>query len=168
MTRRQTMIAALLVSLAALTLWAGGWRSDCLAAARQAKAALQQCQSDADAIAARQTFAGDADTVGDDIQAAVERAAETAGIPAATLSRITPEPARRVGNSVYVEQPTRVRLSEVSLKQLVVFAHTLTADHGGLNIHTIQIRAPRADDTTDTWIAEIVLTYLTYDPVNGR
>jgi len=95
----------------------------------------------------------------------IEQAAEKAGVPAGSLVRITPEPPRRLADTVYKEKPTRILLKKVTLKQIVLLVHGLIGADKKLHANFIRITAPRADDTGGLWTAELVVTYLIYEPV---
>lgn len=96
--------------------------------------------------------------------AQIEAAATTAGLPSDRLVRIFPEPARRLGDTVYKEKPTQVILRNVTLEQLVALAHGLIDGDQPLHSKSIRISAPSAQDTFDNWHAELVFTYLIYEP----
>ena len=94
----------------------------------------------------------------------MEAAVRAAGIEPTKLTRITPEPAHRLGDSAYKEKPTHVRLTEVTPRQLVVFVHTLCSGPRAPQPRSLTMRAPRRDGAPRTWSVEIVVTYLVYDP----
>jgi hypothetical protein len=55
-------------------------------------------------------------------------------------------------------------LKNVTLEQLVKMAHTLSAETDSLLPKALRLTAPRNADTGPFWNAELVLTYLIYDP----
>ena len=112
----------------------------------------------------RPAMASDHERLAAETTGRIERAAKAARVDARSLVRITPEPARRVGDTAYKEKPTSVLLKGVTLKQLVGLMHRLSSDRRGLAARSIRIAAPRAEDTGATWNAELTLTYLIYDP----
>ena len=77
---------------------------------------------------------------------------------------VSPLPPQRLGDTPYKEQPTTVRLENVPLKQLVTLVHRLANQNNSLHPKSIQIRAPQWEGAEERWTAEIVLTYLIYDP----
>ena len=99
-----------------------------------------------------------------EISAPIEGAAKAAGIPADRLVRISPEPARRVGETAYKEKPTRAFLKNVRLKALVATAHALGGPETGLDLKSLRLTAPSRDATEETWSAELLFTYLIYEP----
>jgi hypothetical protein len=78
--------------------------------------------------------------------------------------RITPQPPRRVEETVYKEKPTHVMLKDVSLQQVGQMVAALLNSDAGLAAKSIRLGAPRSDDTSALWSAELVVTYLIYDP----
>jgi hypothetical protein len=55
------------------------------------------------------------------------------------------------------------RLPNVTLQQLVTILYNLTGEHG-LMAKSLRLSAPQTDDAGSQWSAELVLTYLIYDP----
>ncbi len=168
MTRRQaTLIAVLAVLLAVLA----GYSRQSLQAARAvaiaAETDLAACRKLArvldtlDRDASRATDPSQRDV---ELRRNVERAAAAAGVPDDSLKRMIPESSTRVGDTPYKEHPTRIDLRNVTRRQIVTLLHSLLAAEDGLRIKTIRLTAPKPDDTTDLWNAEVLLTYLRYDP----
>ena len=167
MNRQSLLIVMLIALLGASALWAHQRMASRQRLAEAAYENLQgsrHCAAQIESIRRRPAIAADSEAIGGEVQSAIEQSAATAGIEAARLSRITPESPQRLGDSVYKEKPTRVRLTDVTLEQLVTFLHTLGRRHVGLNARSIQLRAPRPADTGKLWIAEVVITHLLYDP----
>jgi hypothetical protein len=98
----------------------------------------------------------------------IEKSARDASIDLRNLVRITPEPSRRVGDTVYKEKVTFVHLKNTTLKQLVALVHNLITAQQKLQVKTIRIAAPRSDDTGSWWTVELALTYLIYEPPKAR
>jgi hypothetical protein len=111
-----------------------------------------------------------------DLHSRIASAAAAAEFPDGGLGRIDPEPARRVGETPYREEATRVYLHHVTLRQLFTFLHTLAdgpheaaaapapSSGSGLRVKGIRLSAPRGEETGDRWQVEATLTYLVYDP----
>jgi hypothetical protein len=167
MSRQNKLTIAILVLLGVSAVWGYRHMARQRSSAEAAAEGLRECRRLAANIkAARQrpAIAADAEAIGGEIQAAIEQSAASAGIAADKLSRITPEPAGRLADTVYKEKPTHVRLTDVTLKQLTGFLHTLATRHTGLTARSIDIRAPKREDTGPLWIADVTVTYLIYDP----
>jgi len=167
MSKRITIELALLIGLlAAVVAWSYGRMADQRAAAGAAQADLGACRNMAarfKGLDRRSELPTDPARFEAEATGRIERAAKNAGV-AAGPELIDPEPARRVADTPYKAKPTLVLLRDVTLGQLVRFVHPLIAD--GLHADFIRLSAPRADDTTDTWSAEVTFTYLYYDPPN--
>ncbi|KKM17455.1 hypothetical protein LCGC14_1675610, partial [marine sediment metagenome] len=126
-----------------------------------------ECAKMASAIqgaVARPTVAAEHERLAAETTRLIEQAARAAKISPDRLVRISPEPPQRLGDTVYKEKPTQVLLKNITLKQLVVLAHTLMGASEGLSIKSIRVTAPRSDSADDRWTAEIVVTYLIYAP----
>ncbi|HUY31658.1 MAG TPA: hypothetical protein VMV69_02685 [Pirellulales bacterium] len=114
-----------------------------------------------------------------DVAGRIEAAAQFAQLPMNSLVRIDPQPARRLGDSVYKEQATHVELREVTLKQLIEFLHHLHGSKappgpgGGTSFRakSLYLTAPAqttiAGAGTETWRVELTLTYLIFAPKNA-
>jgi predicted Zn-dependent peptidase len=164
-------MAALLSVLLALLVLAAAWSYGMLArsraAATGARADLEECRrlaAEIEGAAKRPALAAEHERVVTEVTGLVEEAAKFAQIPPEKIERITPEAARRVGDSVYTEKPTQVVLQDVTLKQVVELLHRLAASGRGLTPKSLRIVAPRGEDAGDLWTAELVVTYLIYDP----
>jgi hypothetical protein len=98
----------------------------------------------------------------------IEKSAKDALIDLRNLIRITPEPARRVGDTAYKAKTTLVHLKNTTLKQLVALVHGLVTAQQKLQVDTIRIAAPQPDDTGAWWTVELALTYLIYEPPKAQ
>lgn len=101
----------------------------------------------------------------------VEEAARGAGIAPAAVLRIEPEPGRRVGDSAYRSQATRVELDGVSLRGLITFLDRLRSGSDRLEAERLRLSAPRGavEAQDEPWRAEVVLTQLVFAPITrGR
>lgn len=102
-----------------------------------------------------------------DLAVKIERAAQVAEIPEASIVSITPQQGRRMGESSHVEHPTDVELRGISLKQLASFLRELSSAESGLHATMLRVSAPRtgeARENSETWAVELVLTYLLFSP----
>jgi len=166
--RRKDILVAVLISL--LTI-AAGWSYARYDAARSGAvrawenlAASRSLASRIDQLRHKPNLAGAQELQLAVLGRQVERAAQVAQVTASKLARIWPEPARRVGNTVYREKSTQITLKDVSTRQFVVFLHTLTATTPGLSAQSLRLSASRGRETEDSWAAEVVVTYLIYAP----
>lgn len=171
MNRRMTLYV---VALYALLATAAGSSIHHLlqerAAARAAAIALSECRRHEAHILrlrARPALATDQERGSTDVSAPIEAAAKAAGIPADRLVRISPETARRVGETPYKEKPTRAFLRNVSLQEVVTMAHRLVGEDGGFDLKSLRLDAARGE-TAGRWSAELVLVYLIYEPAQSR
>lgn len=100
----------------------------------------------------------------------IESAAQVAQVPNNCVVRIDPQPARRIGESPYKEQPANLELRAVTLKQLVQFLQTLQEGGAGLRTRSMRLIAPRQEATApsdaETWMAEVTLTSMIFAPKN--
>jgi hypothetical protein len=168
MNRRLRILLLLLaVLLAGLAAWA--WQD--LSASRQAAEAawadLAACRSAADKIRAyrrRPTLATDTERLESETRRLIEEAAKKAEIPVEDQQRISLEPSRRIGDTVYREKPTQVLLRKVTLRQVAALVYDLVAGEAGFTARSLHLSAPREADGGNTWTVDLVVTYLIYDP----
>ena len=172
MNRRRLLLFGLLVALIGIV---ATWAYDDMVTARRAAFVANE-----NLIACRRMTAGIESFQKRPVKAAehvqlatkttglIEKSAKDASINLRNLIRITPEPARRVGDTVYKEKITFVHLKNTTLKQLVALVHNLITAEEKLQIKTIRIAAPRPDDTGSWWTVELALTYLIYEPPKPR
>jgi hypothetical protein len=168
MTRRTgILVGVLIVLLLAVTWWSHSRMADSRAAAITAGAAARACRQMTQQIKLcrrRPAIASGQERLASEVTGLIEAAAKAAGIRADKLVRISPEPAQRLEDAAYKDKPTRVRLTDVRLKEFVALLHKLLLDKTGLHDKSIRISASQRDDTGDLWGVELVLTYLIYDP----
>ena len=141
----------------------------CRRAAEMSARDLADCQALADRIVALSAIPAQASLnprTLQDVSRKIEQAAITAGIPAASIISISPRAARRLsGDTPVTAQPTSVQIRQASLTQLVRFLFEVehSGEEGGLKTTYLRISAPRtaiSGRETETWSAELVLTYL--------
>ena len=171
MSRKTTILLVLLLAIAGVTAGlACSNYADRQEIAKRAQADLAECSKLAariQAIQARPQLASDKPRQAAETTGMIEAAAKSAKIPAGKLVRISPGPARRLGDSPYKEKPTEVFLKNVTMKQVVAFLHDLTGPAGGLTARTLRLSSPSARDTGNLWSVDLELTYLIYDPPRG-
>jgi|WetSurMetagenome_2_1015567.scaffolds.fasta_scaffold121001_2 hypothetical protein len=172
MNRRKTfLVAALLALLVLVAGWSLQTMLQAQASAAEAKKGLADCRRLAAHIAILSQLpatASDRERQGTELSATLEQAAQAAGIPTDRLIRISPEPAQRVGDSVYKEKPTRVIVKNVGLRPLVTMIHRVMQSEGGWTLSSLRVTAPSRDATENLWTAELVFTYLVYEPLPIR
>jgi len=172
MNRRKAILLLVLIALlAAAALWSHGRMASARAAADRAADDAALCRNLADQIDAcrrRPSMAVETETLEGETTGLIERAAKQALIDPTSLIRITPEPPRRLADTVYKEKPTQVTLENVTLLQVGVLMHTLACGQQKLTTSALRLAAPRAEDTGPHWKAELTLTYLIYDPPRIR
>jgi hypothetical protein len=97
----------------------------------------------------------------------IEASARKADLPQNSLVQIDPQPARRLGNSAYKEQPTHIELRDVTIKQLIVLLHALTDGESGEDLAELRLTAPHNEAVAvneEKWTAEATLTHLIFAP----
>ncbi len=168
MNGRMKILLGMMAGLLALAaLWSYQQMEARKLSAQQAQADLVDCRSLAGKIRQSRAvpcLATSKEPAASESIAQIEQAVRSAGIAPNSLDRITPEMPRRVGDTAYKEKPTQVQLRKVSLRQVAALAYNLRIADVALNTGSVRLSAPRDDDTTDLWNAELVLTYLIYDP----
>ncbi|MCX5647497.1 MAG: hypothetical protein NTX40_00125 [Planctomycetota bacterium] len=168
MRRRMAILLALLAALLGVAaVWCWGQVAARRRAAIQARDDLAACRQMTDLIAdlgRRQTIAEERERRSSEVAGPIEQAAKAAGIAAGEIIRINPAPQRRIEGTAYKEKPTQVFLKRVSLKALVAMLHALSQSDQPLHPSAIRLTAPNREDTGSQWDAEVVLTYLVYDP----
>jgi len=111
-------------------------------------------------------LAADQERIAGEITSLIEQAAKDSRISVGkSLVRINPEPAQRVGDSVYKEKPTQVLLRDVTLPQVVEMLHRMASSGQPLHAKSIRITAPKEEDMGPTWNAEVTVSYLIYEPI---
>ncbi len=169
--RRKVLVGILAGLLLMVVLWcydAMNARHDAAQAANNDLLVSRQMAAEIERYARRPALATEHEQLATETTGLIESAAGSAKIDAKNLIRITPEPPRRLADTVYKEKPTHVFFKNISLRQLVTFIYGLLDDRRGLNAKSIRITSPRPEDTGLTWTVELTLTYLIYDPPNPQ
>lgn len=91
----------------------------------------------------------------------IEAALKASDVSTATLERVTPGPAHRVGNSDYKAKPTNVLLRGLSLAQAVDFLYRLTHQEAA-TVHGVSAIPGRALPTA------AAVTTAKHDPAHGK
>lgn len=160
----------IIVGLAILVVLAmDRWNSK-RAAAQTATANVEACRQLAMQIAnlkARPSRAALESRSTTDFTQRVEKAAQNAGLAQDSILRIDPQPARRVEDTTYLEQPTTLELRDISLQHLTTFLLALTADDSSPIVSALRLTVPRQQATRgegEPWHAEVTLTHLIFSP----
>lgn len=93
----------------------------------------------------------------------IEGGAKDCGIPARKIVTISAQDARRVGQTPYYRQPTRVSIEDVEMGQLVKLLSDITQGEK-IRIEDCRFAAPHGKLVGRTWNADFTLSYLIYDP----
>ncbi len=99
-----------------------------------------------------------------DLTRRIEQSAADAGIPMASLVRISPQPASRIGDTPYKTKSTQVLLQRVSLRQVILFHHALETQGVGLLATGLRLAAPQPSNANGLWTSESTLTHVVYSP----
>lgn len=100
---------------------------------------------------------------------AIEKSADSSGVPRERIARVEPQQPRRAGDSDYLEHGTTVQFDGVTLAQLAKTLQSLrsTAGLDQLRVSTLRITTPyrtAAEESPETWNVELILTYYVYSP----
>ena len=169
MSRRMIILSILLAILVCVAaVWAYGFMTSERAGALSAGADLREClkmSAEIERIRRQPALAAEREQIAAETTGAIERAAKAAGIDPKQIIRITPGTPQRVGDTVYKEKPTHVLLKDVTLQQLVMLLHGVATSPQSLQTRSVRIAAPRKEDTGGVWTAEIIVSYLIYEPL---
>ncbi len=95
----------------------------------------------------------------------IEETAKVAGIAPGSLALIEPGPAQRLGDSAYLEKPTQVLITQVTLRQLARFLADLTTADASLHVKSLLLNPAESREAgEENWKADVTLTYLIYAP----
>ena len=169
-SRRQMMLAGLVVvGLSIAAIWHVAWMLEHRGTAQRAANNLADCKLLAEQIVelrTRPAVAADEEMGIQELDDRIEYAKGQARLTNQTrdvIDIVDPQPARRIGNSPYLQKPTMFALRDVSLPQLTAFLYHLT-DGSGLTVRSLRLRVPTGEATADRWDVETTLTYLIYAP----
>jgi len=172
MTRRTVMLAAVLLALLMMaSIWAYGQMAEACDAALRAERDLAACRRLAREIERHRkkpTVISGEERLSGEMTRLIERAAIVANLPTNKIINITPQPARRLGETVYKEKSTLILLRDVPLKQVVTLVYHILQKGNGLRDRFIHLRAPSRQDTGNLWTADLEVGYLIYDPPRLR
>jgi hypothetical protein len=169
--RMKVYLVLLFVLMGFITAWSVGNLLAARSAAEAAAKNLGDCRRFEQQIMrlrSRPALAAERERLATEIVGPIDKAARDAGIPAERLVRISPEAAQRVCETAYKEKPTRVFMRNVTLQRVTAMAHGLTAAEGGLNLKSLRLTAQSREASSGTWSAELVFSYLIYEPQAGR
>ena len=153
--------------LAMLCFWSAGRLASARAAKLSAENDLARCRQIASSLSSiqnRPALSGSSQHEMEELSHQIESAAQKASIPPQSIVRIWPEPARRVGESVYKEKPTQVLLKKVTMQQVAGFLYTLTGEGDALSAKSIRLTPLQDDKGANLWTADVSVSYFVYDP----
>lgn len=164
--RRQALVGLLTLCLLGVTGWSHGRLGHARTAATAAAADLAACQQLGSSI---RRLAGPAQADANrphlnELARQIEHATREAQINPDSLISISHDPANRVGDTPYERKSTHVLFRQVTLRQMVTFMRTVTAQSNGPRATRIRLFAPDEQDTQDQWTSEATLTYLIWSP----
>lgn len=167
-TQRETVLmVGAIVALMLVTLWSYGRLDAAYTRANedggawaQSEALTRQIRSLRD----QPTLADDHAMQKEDMTRRIANAAAVASLDEKRLIAIEHQTARRLGRSAYLEEPTRMTLKDVTLRQVLTTLDALTKDDSRLRVSRLRLTAPRQDTNAESWIVDVTVTYLIYDP----
>ena len=157
--RRTNLLLLVLLLAAAATVLAwsrlGRLRDDAVAAEldlAECRAYLaEMAEAGAASPAARPRVAG-----ATDINRRVREAATAAGA-AEELTSIEPGNAETIGD--VTELSVFLHFEPITLRELVIFLHHLSAGHAGMRAKTLELEAPPSAEQGDAWVADVAIGY---------
>lgn len=149
------------VVLLAAAAWSVNYMEDNRSAAAEASLEADACRQLATQIQRlRNEHHGQtASAARPDLTARITRAAAGAGLAAAALDRIDPDPDRHSAAGNFIESPTRVVIRQATLRQLINFFHALDDSGQGLRVERIHLTTPTEDADDGAWTAEATIVY---------
>lgn len=174
MKNRRSILSIAFLSLFLFVAWSG-WQWDQAEAEFQfACDQLVECRRLASRIHALRlapTRYDESQRSNEALSQLVETAAESSGISRERIRSIDPGEPRRVGDTPYKEQETRVELSELTVQQLVKLMLAVPAADSAIQVTTLFMRTPaqfRNDSDHqqhEFWNADLILTSQFYAPI---
>ena len=180
MSRRTLPLLSLpLLAVAGVNAWCWSTLQSSRQSATDAERDVASCRQLADDIVRlrkRPAIAGSREMELTELSKRMEEAARAAQVPAGGLVRISPEAARRLDRAgggsgyggaadvPYLEKPTTVLLSGVTLPQLAAFMYAVGTGPSALDVPSLRLSAPRDEEAGDRWSAEVEFSYLIYAP----
>ena len=95
----------------------------------------------------------------------IQQAADQASMPMSHVQRIRPATQRRMGQSAYLEKPTQLSLSNITLQKTIAFLHHLVSLQPDLQIQSMRLTEARKNPTSNLWQVEVGLATVVYAPV---
>jgi len=176
MTRRRTLLlATLLVASACASVVAHAQLRDRRAGAARARQSLNESKRQLDELHRWRSGAGQGPGPGEtavepdvsQLARVLRDAATEAGAADKLASIESGQPQRLAGD--YAQLPVFLRLEGLTLKQLTLFLHRLASLDPGSRAQSIELSAAAgAPDQTETWDADVTVSYLTFAPGEQR
>ncbi|MCZ6654720.1 MAG: hypothetical protein O7D91_17050 [Planctomycetota bacterium] len=125
---------------------------------------LQQMRADVERITVLSSAprgANDHRRSSEELLADLEAALDEAGIPLSRWQDSVPRQPQQVSGTEYQQVATRLYFDELSLEEIVKFAHRLVDQDPSLFVSSVRVSAGRGKNT-QTWSVELTVTYLVY------
>lgn len=125
---------------------------------------LRQMRADVERITVLSTAPRGADDhrrSSEELLGELETALSEVGIPLSRWQDSVPRQPQQLPGTEYQQVATRLYFDELSLEELVKFAHRLVDQDPSLFVSAVRINAGRGKDT-QTWSVELTVTYLVY------
>ncbi len=125
---------------------------------------LRQMRADVQRIAVLSSAprgANDHRRSSDELLAQLETALGEVGIPLSRWQDSVPRQPQQVPGSEYRQVATRLYFDELSLEEIIKFAHRLVDQDPSLFVSSVRVSAGRGKNT-QTWSVELTVTYLVY------
>lgn len=97
----------------------------------------------------------------EELLAELEAALGEVGIPLDRWQDSVPRQPQQVPGTEYRQVATRLYFDELSLEEIIKFAHRIVDQDPSLFVSSVRVRAGRANNT-QTWSVELTVTYLVY------
>jgi len=112
-------------------------------------------------------LASDRERPNDELLAQVRDALTTSGIGLEHWIGNDPTPSARIPKTPYKRMSVRVRMEDLSMRQLVLFAYHLTSADPTISISSLHLSGP-SGRSDDLWNADVTLSYLLFSPHTGQ
>jgi Tfp pilus assembly protein PilE len=95
----------------------------------------------------------------------VSQSMQASSVPQDALIRVEPQTPIRINRTQYMSRSTRIELADVSLEQVIQFAHSLGDREQGLVVQSLLLSEPLSESgSAEVWLAEITLTQTIFSP----
>lgn len=100
----------------------------------------------------------------------ISAAREAAGIPQSSLLSQQPQEPQRVGRSDFEQRSTTIKLSSLSMQQILAFCDALRDEQTGTIVRDLTLASPQSRQAaqfaggSESWEAEMTLTQMIFSP----